>query len=56
MWELQDDRNSIAALHRAIDLGANLIDTAHMYGDGRSERLIGQVLRLGIFGGPVSPS
>lgn len=42
-WGQVDDRESIAALHRAIDLGVNFIDTADVYGDGRSERLIAQV-------------
>jgi Aldo/keto reductase family len=40
-----DDDESVAALHRAIDLGVNFIDTALAYGDGRSERLVGQVVR-----------
>jgi aryl-alcohol dehydrogenase-like predicted oxidoreductase len=44
-WGPQSDIDSIAALHRALDLGVNFIDTAAGYGDGRSERLIGQVLR-----------
>ncbi len=44
-WGAVDDAESLAALHRAIDLGVNLIDTADVYGDGRSERLIGQVLK-----------
>ncbi len=44
-WGDVDDAESIAALHRAIDLGVNFIDTADVYGDGRSERLISQVLR-----------
>jgi aryl-alcohol dehydrogenase-like predicted oxidoreductase len=35
----------MAALHTAIDQGVNLIDTADVYGDGRSERLITQVLK-----------
>ena len=35
---LEDD--SIKALHRAIDRGVNFIDTADVYGDGRSERLV----------------
>jgi aryl-alcohol dehydrogenase-like predicted oxidoreductase len=43
-WGDVDDAESIAALHRAIDLGVNFIDTADVYGDGRSERLISQVL------------
>src|SRR5688572_18223758 len=44
-WGVQKDTDSIAALHRALDLGCNFIDTAAGYGDGRSERLIGEVLR-----------
>jgi len=44
-WGAQDDKDSIAALHRALDLGLNLIDTAEGYGNGRSERVIGQALR-----------
>ena len=43
-WGTQADTDSLAALHRAIDLGVNFIDTAAGYGDGRSERLIAQVL------------
>ncbi len=42
-WGAVDDRESLAALHRAIDLGVNFIDTADVYGDGRSERLIAQL-------------
>ncbi len=44
-WGLVDDRESLAALHKAVDLGVNLIDTADVYGNGRSERLIGKLLR-----------
>jgi aryl-alcohol dehydrogenase-like predicted oxidoreductase len=44
-WGSVDDQESLAALHRAIDLGVNFIDTADVYGDGRSERLIAQVLK-----------
>jgi len=44
-WGDQADTDSLAALHRALDLGCNFIDTAAGYGAGRSERLIGQVLR-----------
>ena len=36
---------SLRALHAAVDAGVNLIDTADVYGDGRSERLIGRLLR-----------
>jgi aryl-alcohol dehydrogenase-like predicted oxidoreductase len=44
-WGSQADSDSLAALNRALDLGVNFIDTAAGYGDGRSEKLIGQVLR-----------
>jgi aryl-alcohol dehydrogenase-like predicted oxidoreductase len=44
-WGAQADTDSLAALHRALDLGVNFIDTAAGYGGGRSERLIGQVRR-----------
>lgn len=43
-WGPQKEQDSLAALHRALDLGVNFIDTAAGYGDGRSERLIGKVL------------
>jgi aryl-alcohol dehydrogenase-like predicted oxidoreductase len=44
-WGTQEDQQSIATLHRALDLGCRLIDTAQVYGDGRSEQLIGRVLK-----------
>jgi aryl-alcohol dehydrogenase-like predicted oxidoreductase len=44
-WGSQDDRESIRALHEAIDRGINFIDTAAGYGNGHSERIIAQVLR-----------
>jgi aryl-alcohol dehydrogenase-like predicted oxidoreductase len=44
-WGSVDDAQSLAALHKAIDLGVNFIDTADVYGDGRSERLVGQLRR-----------
>ena len=44
-WGGADDDQSVEALHRAIDLGVNFIDTALAYGDGRSERLVGRVVR-----------
>ena len=40
-----DDDASMAALHRAFDLGITLIDTAHLYGLGHSESLIGKAIR-----------
>ena len=42
-WGSVDDRESLAALEKAIDLGVNFIDTADVYGDGRSERLVAQL-------------
>jgi aryl-alcohol dehydrogenase-like predicted oxidoreductase len=44
-WGTVDDRDSLAALHRALDLGVNFFDTADVYGDGRSERLLAQLKR-----------
>lgn len=44
-WGAQSDADSLAALHRALDLGCNFIDTAAGYGNGKSEKLIGQILR-----------
>ncbi len=44
-WGPQSDEDSLAALHRAIDLGVNFIDTAAFYGNGRSEQIIGRVLK-----------
>jgi aryl-alcohol dehydrogenase-like predicted oxidoreductase len=42
-WGTVEDAVSLAALERAIDLGVNFIDTADVYGDGRSERLIARL-------------
>lgn len=44
-WGTVNDGESLSALHKAIDLGVNFIDTADVYGDGRSERLIAQLLK-----------
>ena len=44
-WGRQSDNESIATLHKALDLGVDFIDTAAGYGNGHSERLIGQVLK-----------
>ena len=44
-WGKVSDDESLAALHRAIDLGVNFIDTADVYGDGRSEKLVAEVKR-----------
>ena len=42
-WGSVVDRDSLGALHRALDHGVNLFDTADVYGDGRSERLLAQL-------------
>ena len=42
-WGEVDDKESLAALHRAVDLGVNFIDTADVYGMGRSERLVARL-------------
>ncbi len=42
-WGEVDDSESMAAMHRALDLGVNLIDTADVYGDGHSEQLIARL-------------
>ncbi len=44
-WGKVDDKESMAALHRALDLGVNFFDTADVYGDGRSERLLARLRR-----------
>ncbi|MHB8078024.1 MAG: aldo/keto reductase [Candidatus Krumholzibacteriia bacterium] len=40
-----DDAESVAVIHRALDLGVTLLDTADMYGCGRNEQLVGRALR-----------
>ena len=44
-WGDQRDEDSLASLHRALDLGVNFFDTADVYGDGRSERLLARLRR-----------
>ncbi|MGA2863393.1 MAG: aldo/keto reductase [Verrucomicrobiota bacterium] len=44
-WGAQDDRQSLAAIRRALELGINWIDTAAVYGLGHSEKLVAQALR-----------
>jgi len=44
-WGKVDDDESYAALNCAVDMGVNFIDTADVYGDGRSERLVARLLK-----------
>jgi aryl-alcohol dehydrogenase-like predicted oxidoreductase len=44
-WGPQDDNDSIAAIHRALDLGINWIDTAAVYGLGHSEEVVGRAVK-----------
>ena len=44
-WSGSDDKETEAALHRAIELGCNFFDTAWAYGDGKSEQILGKILR-----------
>ena len=44
-WGPQDDNDSIAAIHKAIDLGVNWIDTAAIYGLGHSEEVVGNAVK-----------
>jgi aryl-alcohol dehydrogenase-like predicted oxidoreductase len=42
-WGQVDDKESLASLHAALDGGVNFFDTADVYGDGRSERLLAKL-------------
>ena len=44
-WGPVKDAESLAALHQAVEMGVNFFDTADVYGDGRSERLLAQLRR-----------
>ena len=44
-WGSQDDNDSIAAVHRSLELGVNWIDTAAVYGLGHSEEVVGRALK-----------
>lgn len=46
MWGGSNEKESIATIHRALDLGINLIDTAPVYGFGLSEEIVGKALKL----------
>src|SRR3712207_8780801 len=44
-WSGSDDEESTNSLQRAVDLGCNFFDTAWAYGEGRSEALLGRLVR-----------
>lgn len=44
-WSGSDDAESMSALHRSVELGCNFFDTAWAYGNGKSERMLGNLLR-----------
>jgi len=44
-WTGSEDKESLASLQRAVDLGCNFFDTAWAYGNGHSEQLLGKILR-----------
>jgi aryl-alcohol dehydrogenase-like predicted oxidoreductase len=44
-WSGSNDDESLASLQRSVDLGCNFFDTAYVYGNGRSENLLGQLVR-----------
>jgi aryl-alcohol dehydrogenase-like predicted oxidoreductase len=44
-WTDSDDQQSLESLQAAVDLGCNFFDTAHAYGEGHSEQLLGQIVR-----------
>jgi len=44
-WTGSDDAETLASLHRAVELGCNFFDTAWAYGDGKSEQILAKVLR-----------
>jgi len=45
MWGGTDEKESIRTIHTALDQGINLIDTAPIYGQGRSEEIVGEAIR-----------
>jgi aryl-alcohol dehydrogenase-like predicted oxidoreductase len=44
-WGKQDDNDSVKAVHKALELGVNWIDTAAVYGTGHSEEVIAEALK-----------
>lgn len=51
-WGLVEEKDALATLHAALETGVNFIDTADVYGDGRSEQVIGRLLRE--YDGPLT--
>ncbi len=47
-WSNSNDDESLRSLQAAVDLGCNFFDTAYVYGDGRSERLLGEIVRANL--------
>ena len=47
-WSGSDDQESLQSLQRAVDLGCNFFDTAWAYGEGKSEALLGQLVRANL--------
>ena len=47
MWGGSDEKDAIRTIHAALDSGINLIDTAPVYGFGRSEEIVGKALAIG---------
>ena len=45
MWGGSSESDSVAAIHAALDAGVNLVDTAPIYGFGRSEKIVGKAIR-----------
>src|SRR5665811_1668741 len=44
-WGAVSEQDALATLHAAVDAGVSFLDTADVYGDGRSEQLVGRLLR-----------
>jgi aryl-alcohol dehydrogenase-like predicted oxidoreductase len=44
-WSGSNDEESLASLQRSVDLDCNFFDTAYVYGDGRSEKLLGEIIK-----------
>ena len=44
-WSESNDQESLKSLQAAVDSGCNFFDTAYAYGEGRSENLLGQIVR-----------